>query len=144
MRSILANYETANFSELLALLLEHHVPYPEALVLAAESTGDARLVRGARPLAEAISRGQAPCRRRSRRSTGRTFLPMLRWVLATGQEQGSLSGGLHNLAGALPQARQVSGREAVGVLADDHHDRDRRERDLVLRAGTFSFRSSTC
>ena len=40
MRSILANYETANFSELLGLLLEHQVPYPAALVLAAESTGN--------------------------------------------------------------------------------------------------------
>ena len=44
MRSILANYETANFCELLALLLEHHVTYPEALKLAAESTGNSRLV----------------------------------------------------------------------------------------------------
>ena len=59
MRSILASYETANFAELLALLLEHQVTYPEALVLAAESTGNPRLMRGARVLAEAISRGEA-------------------------------------------------------------------------------------
>ena len=45
MKSILANYETANFSELLALLLEHRVPYPSALVLAAEATGNPRLTR---------------------------------------------------------------------------------------------------
>ena len=31
MKSILANYETANFSELLGLLLEHRVPYPRRL-----------------------------------------------------------------------------------------------------------------
>ena len=58
MKSILANYETANFSELLALLLEHHVAYPSALVLAAESTGNPRLTRGARQLAEAVTRGE--------------------------------------------------------------------------------------
>ena len=97
MRSILANYETANFCELLALLLEHQVTYPEALMLAAESTGNSRLVRGARVLAEAISRGQAVPEALATIDR-KTFLPMLRWVLATGQEQGSLSARLRNLA----------------------------------------------
>ena len=52
MGSLLADYEAANFAELLALLLEHQVPYPSALVLAAESSGDPRLVRAARAVAE--------------------------------------------------------------------------------------------
>jgi type II secretory pathway component PulF len=98
MRSILANYETANFSELLGLLLEHRVPYPRAIVLAADSTGDARLSRGARQLAEAIERGE-PAAAALGRIDRKTFLPMMRWVLATGQEQGSLVLALHNLAG---------------------------------------------
>lgn len=97
MRSILANYETANFSELLGLLLEHRVPYPSAIVLAAESTGDARLSRGARQLAEAISRGDSAAAALETIDR-RTFLPMMRWVLATGQEQGSLVVALRNLA----------------------------------------------
>jgi type II secretory pathway component PulF len=97
MRSILANYETANFSELLGLLLEHRVPYPSALVLAAESTGDARLTRGARQIAEAIARGESAAVALGKIDR-RTFLPMLRWVLATGQEQGSLVAALDNLA----------------------------------------------
>ena len=63
MRSLLADYEAANFSELLALLLEHQVPYHSALVLAAESSGDARLVRGARAVAEALERGERPATR---------------------------------------------------------------------------------
>jgi type II secretory pathway component PulF len=96
MRSILANYETANFAELLALLLEHQVTYPKALVLAAQSTGDPRLTRGATALAEAISRGE-PVARALATIDRRTFLPMLRWVLATGHEQGSLAGALRNL-----------------------------------------------
>jgi len=97
MKSILASYETANFSELLALLLEHQVTYPSALVLAAESTGNPRLILGARQLAEAVTRGDRPA---SALGTvdKRTFLPMLRWVLATGQQQGSLVAALHNLA----------------------------------------------
>ncbi len=97
MRSLLADYEAANFSELLALLLEHQVPYHSALVLAAESSGDARLVRGARAVAEALERGERPAT--AMETIGRdAFLPMLRWVLAAGQAQGSLVAALHNLA----------------------------------------------
>jgi type II secretory pathway component PulF len=97
MRSILANYETANFAELLGLLLEHRVPYPTAIVLAAQSTGDARLTRGAGQLAEAVARGESTAAALAKIDRG-TFLPMMRWVLATGQEQGSLVAALHNLA----------------------------------------------
>jgi len=97
MKSILTNYETANFSELLALLLEHSVAYPSALVLAAESTGNPRLARGARQLAEAVTRGEGTAAALGTVEE-RTFLPMLRWVLATGQQQGSLVAALHNLA----------------------------------------------
>jgi general secretion pathway protein F len=97
MRALLADYEAANFSELLALLLEHRVPYPSAMVLAAESSGDQRLVRGARAVAAALERGDSPAT--AMESAGRrAFLPMLRWVLATGQAQGSLVAALHNLA----------------------------------------------
>jgi type II secretory pathway component PulF len=97
MRSILRNYEGANFCELLALLLENEVTYPLALKLASESTGNPRLVRGARSLAEAISRGQT-VPQALETVDRKAFLPMLRWVLATGQEQGSLSTALRNLA----------------------------------------------
>ncbi len=58
MKSILANYETASFSELLALFLEHNVEYPTALILAAESTGNRKLTQGAQRLAEGITRGE--------------------------------------------------------------------------------------
>ncbi len=97
MRSILANYEGANFCELLALLLDHQVTYPLALKLAAESTGNPRMVRGARTLADAIS-GGAAVPQVLETIDRKAFLPMLRWVLATGQEQGSLSRALANLA----------------------------------------------
>jgi type II secretory pathway component PulF len=97
MRSLLVDYETANFSELLALLLEHHVVYPSALILASEATGNEQLKRGAAQVAEAVKRGEPAV---SALSTidHQSFLPMLRWVLATGQEQGSLVAALYNLA----------------------------------------------
>ncbi len=97
MGSLLADYEAANFSELLALLLEHQVPYPSALVLAAESTGNPRMIRGARALAEAVTRGE-PVATALQAADRAAFLPMLRWTLSAGEAQGSLSGALHNLA----------------------------------------------
>jgi len=97
MKSILANYETASFSELLALLLQHNVAYPTALILAAESTGNRRLTQGARRLAEGVTRGE-PVTTALATLDRRAFLPMLRWVLAVGQQQGSIVTSLHNLA----------------------------------------------
>jgi general secretion pathway protein F len=97
MGSLLADYEAANFSELLALLLQHQVPYPSALVLAAESSGSPRLVLGASRLAEALRLGKSAATALEN-GDGAAFLPMLRWTLATGQTQGSLPDSLHNLA----------------------------------------------
>jgi type II secretory pathway component PulF len=97
MRSLLVDYETANFSELLALLLEHHVVYPSALILASEATGNEKLKRGAAQVAEAVKRGE-PAVTALSTIDHESFLPMLRWVLATGQEQGSLVAALYNLA----------------------------------------------
>jgi general secretion pathway protein F len=97
MNSILASYEMANFAELLALLLENNVPYPDSLKLAAQSTGNPRIVRAATELAAAITRGEAAATALETIDR-RAFLPMLRWVLAAGQAQGSLVGALQNLA----------------------------------------------
>ncbi len=58
MGSLAADYEAANFAELLALLLEHRVPYPSALVLAGDATGAPALAGGARRAAEAMARGE--------------------------------------------------------------------------------------
>ena len=97
MKSVLANYETAGFSELLALLLEHNVSYPEALILAAEATGNRRMTAAASELAASIVCGEPPSKAVDTIDR-RAFLPMLRWVLATGQEQGSLVSALRSLA----------------------------------------------
>ena len=97
MGSLLADYEAANFAELLALLLEHKVPYPTAIVLAAETSGDPKLVRGANAVALSITRGE-PIASALTTPECAAFLPMLRWTLATGEAQGSLTVALHNLA----------------------------------------------
>lgn len=91
------DFEAANFSELLALLLEHQVPYPDALVLAADSSGDPRLARGARELAQSLERGETASEGMQHVVLG-TFPPMLRWVIVSGQTQGSLVEALRELA----------------------------------------------
>jgi type II secretory pathway component PulF len=97
MRSMLSDYESAGFAELLSLLLEHHVALPQAVVLAAEATGNAAMIQGARQLAGAVERGEAPGQA-LREVPSRSFRPLLRWALAAGQEQGSLVESLRNLA----------------------------------------------
>jgi type II secretory pathway component PulF len=96
MRSLLSDYESASFAELLTLLLEHQVAYPLAIVLAAEATGNAAMIGGARHLAAAMERGEAPGNA-LREVPSKAFRPLLRWALAAGQEQGSLVESLRNL-----------------------------------------------
>ena len=97
MRSLLSDYESAGFADLLALLLEHGVTFPQAVVLAAEATGNGAMIAGARQLAAAAERGEAPGQALDG-VPDRAFRPLLRWALAAGEEQGSLVVSLRNLA----------------------------------------------
>ncbi len=98
MGPLLADYEAASFAELLALMLEHRVPYPRALVLAGEAAGTPRLADGARRTAEAVSRGE-PIAEAVNAAGPRAFPPMLRWTLSSGPAQGSLDASLRHMAG---------------------------------------------
>jgi len=95
MGRLLRHYEAANFADLLGLLVEHGVPYPEALGLAAEASGDRSLIRLGRELAAAVERGDPPAV-----ATGAdgALSPLLRWLLATGPQQVALAGSLRGLA----------------------------------------------
>jgi general secretion pathway protein F len=95
MDKLQRNYEAANFADLLGLLIEHGVPYPEALGLAAEATGDRAIVRLGRELAAAVERGDAPS---APSGSSRTLPPLLLWALSTGQQQVALATSLHSLA----------------------------------------------
>ncbi len=97
MRSMLADYEAAGYADLLALLLEHHVAYPQAVELAAEATGNPAMIDGAGRLAAAVQRGEAP-EQAARDLPASAFRPLLRWTLASAAGQGSLVESLRNLA----------------------------------------------
>lgn len=95
MGSMLANFEAANFAELLALLLEHNVPFPGAISLCAEASDDPRVVETCQALAADIERGTSPGEA-LREATG--LPPLLRWLLATGTHQGDLVRALRQMA----------------------------------------------
>jgi general secretion pathway protein F len=103
--AMLTNSRAAGFAGLLALLLEHRVPFAEAVELAAGASGDAAMIRSARGVAEAARRGDS-----ARDSLGRDragpFPPLLRWLIATGERQG-------NLVPALKHAAESYRRRAL-------------------------------
>jgi type II secretory pathway component PulF len=90
MGRLMAGFEAASFADLLALLVEHGVPYPEALRLA----GDASMARSSHDVAAAIERGDRPAAALRIRSD---FPPLLRWVIATGPLQGDLVSALRQM-----------------------------------------------
>lgn len=99
------HFRHANFSDLLALMIEHGVPLPEGLRLAAAATGDAKLQRAGSALADAIERGELVTTDRRRRYG---FPPFLFWVLSTGQS----GDGLVRL---LRHAAAIYRRQAVNL-----------------------------
>ena len=91
---IATNYFWATFADLLALLIEQQVPLPEAVVLAADATGQPRMQESARHLAAAIAGGQTWTA--SRELPG--FPTFLKWLMTQGQQQGNLVPALRQFA----------------------------------------------
>lgn len=111
---LLADYEAANFAELLALLLEHRVPYPAALKLAADAAGGPTMTAGARRIAEAIGRGE-PAPAAVEAAGPRAFPPMLRWSLATLPLRGAPEPGLRHL-GQIYRSRARYRSEQIALF----------------------------
>jgi general secretion pathway protein F len=111
VRSMMAQFECATFAQLLAILLDQEVPYPEALVLAAEASGDARLARAGVQLAEAIGRGDPGAGEHAARG----LPPLLRWLLVRGREQGRLADALRQIA-AIYRKRAAEQAEKIRLF----------------------------
>jgi general secretion pathway protein F len=94
IRGITRSYHYANFAELLALLLDHQVPLPDGIRLAADSAADERLRYAAHELARAAERGET-----SQAGVGLALPSLLRWLLLLGTQQGKLSRALRHAAG---------------------------------------------
>lgn len=72
----------ATFADTLALLVEHRVPYHEALALAADASGDRGFRDTVRPLAERLERGETVTA-----ADAAGLPPLLTWLFAARLEQ---------------------------------------------------------
>ena len=96
----------ATFAELLRLMNDHQVPMPEAVVLAADASGDRVLSQGARRIAERLESGAVL---RTRSELPVEFPPLLGWSIVSGAGQVGLS---RALAASAEMYRQRAARAA--------------------------------
>lgn len=114
LRRLLNDAQAAGLAETLSLLVEHQTPLPEAVTLAAETTGDKALLEAARQLAAEIASGSGnrvdPPRSQSRTAERQRSVtaipPLLHWLIVTGAAQ-------PNLAAALRQNAEMYRRRAI-------------------------------
>ncbi len=111
MRSILGLAQTADFADLLALMIEHGVPLDQAASLAAEATGSPALRVSVAALGDAIRRGDPPDEAAARGG----LPPMLAWVIATSGARGPLAPALRHAA-ATYRARAARKAEALQAI----------------------------
>jgi type II secretory pathway component PulF len=85
----------AQFARLLAILMGHRIPADRAVLLAADSTGDASLQAAATTIAEHLQRGATW----GEAVSAATGLPSyLRWMMAVGERHGALPAVLQQAA----------------------------------------------
>lgn len=93
--SILDGATAAQFADWLALLIDHGVPWSEAVTLAAEATGDPRLKASVERIAASSSLGRTPAE--SVRGA-RAIPPLLAWLMSQGGGQEATVGALRHAA----------------------------------------------
>jgi general secretion pathway protein F len=108
--SILMNFHRANFTELLAMLLEYEVPLGEAVPLAIDASGDPQLAKHRKPIIDSLEAG---CSLSEVLQSAKATTPFVRWMIdaAQGQGQGQ-GGGPRALQAALIQASTILKRRA--------------------------------
>jgi general secretion pathway protein F len=89
------NLNWAQFTELLALQVDQSCPLPKAFVLAADSTDDARWRREAHSVSEQLSSGSSL---ETALHSATSLPPMVRWMIASGEKQGTLALALRQLS----------------------------------------------
>lgn len=101
---ILRTGRLAGFAEVLALLVEQHVPLAEALRLAGDAVGDRTLAEGCRELAERLERGQPD----PGHQLPRGVPPLLVWILVNGRHPEYLAASLRQFAASYRARAQES------------------------------------
>ena len=100
IRQSLFDGRMATFAEVLGLLEEHDVPLHEAIVLAADSSGDRPLSDAARSVAQRLKNGETLTRRED---IPNAFPPLLGWSVLCGMERPRLQ---RSLAASAEMYRQ--------------------------------------
>ena len=113
MSSMINGFEAAGFADLLALLIEHHVPLNEAMTLAGRSSGDPRMEKEAEAASLAISEGRTLYGDGRRHSV---FPPLLRWLISSGQGQAELVMGLRQMADRYRRVARYQGEKLRVIL----------------------------
>jgi len=113
LRRLLLWSEAATFADILALLIEQDVALDEAIVLAAEASGSAKLCGEARQVAAAVREGRAlgDCL-----ALAPSFPPLLAWLIQTGQQRGALVPALRHSAETYRQRARQRGDATRLVL----------------------------
>jgi general secretion pathway protein F len=89
VRRLLSDSSAASFSGLLALLIDHEVPFAEAIELAGAASGDSALEVESRAIAGAVRRGEGAARAVDLSSQPGGMPALLGWLLGTGYRQGN-------------------------------------------------------
>jgi general secretion pathway protein F len=89
----------ASLADVLALLVAHETPLPEAVELASGAVGSAKIERGGRELAERLRRGETIA------EVPKGFPPLIAWALSGGQSAGGQAPG--QLARTLRRMAEV-------------------------------------
>jgi type II secretory pathway component PulF len=95
LSSILDKATAAQFADWLALLIEHDVPWAEAVTLAAEATGDRRMIASAAAISQSSLQGISPAET-IRDSHG--IPPLLAWLMGLGGDQEVMASALRHAA----------------------------------------------
>ena len=113
MNSMVTGFEAAGFADLLALLVEHHVPLNEAMTLAGRASGDPRMEKEAEAAARVLSEGRTLYDKGQPKSV---FPPLLRWLISSGQGQAELVVGLRQMAERYRQVARYQGEKMRVIL----------------------------
>ncbi len=100
---MIRSYRQGAFAEMLGVLIEHNLPLPMAIRLAADATGTPETRRGAEKIACSIERGE-----RLGDAAGQTpgFSPVLEWLLRSGHDRGTLRSALRHAADVYQRRAQ--------------------------------------
>ncbi len=90
------NQQLANFSDLLGLLTEQEVPLHTGILLAADSTGDRRMIQSSEEISLKLQSGDSLT---EAMETAHAYPSYLRWLMQTGEQQRTLAESLTRAAG---------------------------------------------